>query len=256
MNALDNRRKQGYIDGATSPAETGYSTSRKPLSGFGFAPPCEAYAELVDVATAKSYLRGGFFSATFPYHRDSQYPAGPDAGPDAGSGPGLHPGDSDGGARPHGDPGHPGYGYGPGVRHSYDYALPDSDALAHRHAAADGYPLPHGDAAADAYALSHAYGFAHLHPLSYGYALSDLHALPNAAAYRYPTADAHAAADAHAHAAAYRYAVADAHASADANPNPNLAISRRFALGRRRNRALDLYLCQRGADKSRSVSSG
>ena len=91
-NALDNRRRQGYIDGATSPAETGYSTSRKPLSGFGFAPPCEAYAELVDVATAKSYLRGGFFSATFPYHRNPQYPDGPDAG----SGPCLHPGDSDG----------------------------------------------------------------------------------------------------------------------------------------------------------------
>ena len=249
-NALDNRRKQGYIDGATSPAETDYSTSRKPLSGFGFAPPCEAYAELVDVATAKSYLRGGFFSATFPDHLNPQYPAGPDAG----SGPGLHPGDSYGGARPHGDPGHPGYGYGPGVRHSYDYALPDSDSLAHRHAAADGYPLPHGDAAADAYALSHAYGFAHLHPLSYGYALSDLHALPNAAAYRYSAAHRYAVADAHAHAAADRYAVADAHASADANPN--LAISRRFALGRRRNRALDLYLYQRGADISRSVSSG
>lgn len=219
--ALDNRRKQGYIDGATSPAETGYSTSRKPLSGFGFAPPCEAYAELVDVATAKSYLRGGFFSATFPDHRNPQYPAGPDTG----LGPGLHPDDSDYYARTHGDPGHPGYGYGPGVRHSYDYALPDSDALAHRHAAADGYPLPHGDAAADAYALSHAYGFAHLHPLSYGHALSDLHALPNAAAYRYAAADANAAADSNANAAAYRYAVADADSS--------LAISRRHTLGRR-----------------------
>ena len=58
-NALDSRRQKDYIDCATSPAEPGYTTSRKPLSGFGLAPPCEAYAELVDVATAKSYLRGG-----------------------------------------------------------------------------------------------------------------------------------------------------------------------------------------------------
>ena len=228
MNALDNRRKQGYIDGATSPAETGYSTSRKPLSGFGFAPPCEAYAELVDVATAKSYLRGGFFSATFPDHRDSQYPAGPDAG----SGPGLHPGGSNGCAR------------------TYPYRHAGAD----RCAATDGHAgtYPYRYAATDGHARTYRYRYAATdgHVGTY----SDGHARTYPDADPYPDAYTHAYSDLDANAGSYPYA--DSGADADGHAYPILAIPRRHTLGCRRNRALGICLYQRGTRKGRPAPLG